>query len=83
MPHSVSSSESPAHDHDDEILPDAPATDAHSSITEDKAPTVQENQATGVRLEDMFSDEDNDEEFPASNAPEPQNEGTAPQAASE
>jgi DNA primase small subunit len=83
MPHSVSSTESPADDRDDEILPDAPTTDAHSSTTEDKAPTAPENQATGVRLEDMFSDEDNDEEFPASNAPEPQNEATAPQAASE
>jgi DNA primase small subunit len=83
MPHSVSSTASPAHDHDDEILPDAPGADAHSSTTEDKAPTACENQATGVRLEDMFSDEDNDEEFPVLNAPEAQNESTAPPAASE
>ncbi|KAH1955351.1 hypothetical protein KXV90_008715 [Aspergillus fumigatus] len=83
MPHSVSSAESSAHDHDDEILQDTPATDAHSSATEDEAPIALENQATGVRLEDMFSDEDNDEEIPASNAPDPQNEATAPQAASE
>lgn len=83
MPYSVSSAESSAHDHDDEILQDTPATDAHSSATEDEAPIALENQATGVRLEDMFSDEDNDEEFPASNAPDPQNEATAPQAASE
>lgn len=82
MPHSVSSADSPAHDHDDEVLPDAPAADADSSTTEDKAPAAPENQATGVRLEDMFSDEENDEEFPVSNGPEAHKGSTASAAAS-
>lgn len=55
MPHSVSSpAGSPGRGDDDEVLPDAPA------VTENGA-------AAGVKLEDLFNDDEN-EEFPASSA---------------
>lgn len=68
MPHSESPQGSPARDHDEEILPDAPTAEVS---TEDKVPAARENQTTGVRLEDMFSDSEDDEEFPTSSAPNP------------
>lgn len=51
MPHSVSPATSPSRD--DEELPDAPVESATES--------------GGVKLEDIFNDDD-DEEFPASSA---------------
>ena len=51
MPHSVSPAGSPSRD--DEELPDAPVENATEN--------------GGVKLEDMFNDDD-DEEFPASSA---------------
>lgn len=61
MPHSVSSNESPPPDRgDDEVLPDAPpAADNANAPEEQKA-------GANVRLEDLFADDDDDEEFPAS-----------------
>lgn len=59
MPHSVSSNDSASRDNgDDEILPDAPATD-NEALEEQKADT-------NIKLEDLFADDDDDDEFPAS-----------------
>lgn len=54
MPHSVSPAGSPSRN-DDEMLPDAP-----------DAPTDTSTTNGGVKLEEMFDDDD--EEFPASSA---------------
>lgn len=55
MPHSVSPGSRSHENGGDEVLPDAPAGQ-------------EEREGTGVKLEDMFND-DGDEEFPASSAP--------------
>lgn len=58
MPHSVSPGSRQHENGEDEVLPDAPAGQ-------------EEERGTGVKLEDMFDDdEDGDEEFPASSAPD-------------
>lgn len=46
-------------------MPDAPPTETASANQEDNA-------AAGVKLEDLFNDDD-DDEYPASSAPETQN----------
>lgn len=63
MPHSVASNDSAPRDNgDDEILPDAPATDNNETPEEQKADT-------NIKLEDLFADDDDDDdEFPASSA---------------
>lgn len=63
MPHSVASNDSSPRDNgDEEILPDAPATDNNEASEEQKA-------ETNVKLEDLFADDDDDDdEFPASSA---------------
>lgn len=64
MPHSVASNDSAPRDNgDDEILPDAPATDNNEAPEEQKADT-------NIKLEDLFADDDDDDddEFPASSA---------------
>lgn len=66
MPHSISSSDSPARAHDDEVLPDAPPQDAGKDETGETAPGNEADKTTGVRLEDMFDDDDEDDEFPSS-----------------
>ncbi|PWY87987.1 prim-pol domain-containing protein [Aspergillus sclerotioniger CBS 115572] len=73
MPHSVSSQDSSASRKDDELLPDAPPAEIAS-----------ENQAgasAGVKLEDLFNDDD-DDEFPASSAPDTKHvDSSAPEPA--
>lgn len=67
MPHSESPEHAQPSDHDNEVLPDAAPTDPQSdSNGNDNATT---NQAGGVKLEDLFNDDD-DEEFPTSSAPD-------------
>lgn len=63
MPHSVTSNDSTLRDTgDEEILPDAPATDNNEASEEQKADT-------NIKLEDLFAnDDDDDDEFPASSA---------------
>ncbi|PYH40266.1 DNA primase subunit PRI1 [Aspergillus saccharolyticus JOP 1030-1] len=65
MPHSVSSQGSAAERKDEEVLPDAPAAETTS---EDRA-NAPDNAAAGMKLEDLFNDDDEDEEYPASSAP--------------
>ena len=63
MPHSVGSNEPvPQNNGDDEILPDAPA-----GTENNEAPEAQKAD-TNMKLEDLFADDDDDEEFPASSA---------------
>lgn len=62
MPHSVSSQDSSANRKDDELLPDAPPAETASENQEAGA-------SAGVKLEDLFNDDD-DDEFPASSAPD-------------
>lgn len=55
-------------DNDNEVLPDAAPADPAPDATEtDNATST--NAPGGVKLEDMFNDDD-DEEFPASSAPD-------------
>ncbi|KAL4938014.1 hypothetical protein BDV06DRAFT_226428, partial [Aspergillus oleicola] len=72
MPHSVASEGSNDPHKDDEVLPDAPATPNGDAA---------EKATTGVKLEDMFNDDDEDDnEFPASSAPaEQKSEPAKPQ----
>ncbi|KAL2835044.1 hypothetical protein BDW59DRAFT_137013 [Aspergillus cavernicola] len=64
MPHSVASEDSPASHKDDEVLPDAP------NAAEKNGDDVAEKATAGVKLEDMFNDEDDDDdEFPTSSTP--------------
>ncbi|KAI9925663.1 hypothetical protein ASPWEDRAFT_41789 [Aspergillus wentii DTO 134E9] len=60
MPHSVSPGNSPSQRNDDEVMPDAPPTDS--------AAPAAENETSGVKLEDLFNDDD--DEYPASSAPD-------------
>ncbi|KAL4779412.1 hypothetical protein BJX76DRAFT_340819 [Aspergillus varians] len=70
MPHSVASEASATSHKDDEILPEAPpAADAPSDV-ENNEGDVAEKATAGVKLEDLFDDEDDDDnEFPTSSAP--------------
>jgi DNA primase small subunit len=63
MPHSVSSNDLPEQDGDD-ILPDAPPAEI-ASDSDKEEPDV-ENRKMGVKLEDMFSDDEEDQDFPHS-----------------
>lgn len=66
MPHSTSPEKSPHSENDNEVLPDAaPAEPASDTPKEDNDTPANEG---GVKLEDMFNDDD--EEFPASSAPD-------------
>lgn len=65
MPHSESPEKSP-HENDDEILPDAASADPRLDAGE--ANDTSANDDRRVKLEDMFHDDD--EEFPASSAPD-------------
>ncbi|GMF76098.1 unnamed protein product [Aspergillus oryzae] len=76
MPHSVSPGESPSHRNDEEVLPDAPPTDATPSGPEEKESEATEND-TKDRLADLLFDDDDDDEFPASSAPDTKNENPA------
>lgn len=69
MPHSVSPGSRSQENGEDEILPDAPAGQ-------------EEREGTGVKLEDMFNDDDDgDDEFPASSVPDRTKvEGSSPPA---
>ncbi|BCS22269.1 DNA primase subunit PRI1 [Aspergillus puulaauensis] len=77
MPHSIASEGSNASHKDDEVLPDAPPA-ADSPNPGENSGNGTEKATTGVKLEDLFDDEeDDDNEFPASNAPaETKNEST-------
>lgn len=57
MPHSVSPESRLQENGEDEILPDAPPSNGQ-----------EEKEGTGVKLEDMFGDDD--DEYPASSAPD-------------
>lgn len=64
MPHFVSSNDpTPRDNDDDEVLPDAPAAEAENNETAGEQKTE-----TGIKLEDLFAGEE-DDEFPASSAP--------------
>lgn len=77
MPHSIASEGSNASHKDDEVLPDAPPA-ADSPNPGENSGDGTEKATTGVKLEDLFDEEeDDDNEFPASNAPaETKNEST-------
>ncbi|KAI9370137.1 hypothetical protein BJX61DRAFT_516443 [Aspergillus egyptiacus] len=69
MPHSVSPEKSPASRNEGEVLPDAPALSAAPDSTEATRDDASATKATGgVKVEDLFGDDD-DDEFPASSAP--------------
>lgn len=69
MPHSVTSEGSNACNKDDEVLPDAPPA-AESPNPGENSGDGTEKATNGVKLEDLFDDEDDDDnEFPASSAP--------------
>lgn len=69
MPHSVTSEGSNASHKDDEVLPDAPPA-ADSPKPGENSGDDTEKATTGVKLEDLFDDEDDDDnEFPTSSAP--------------
>lgn len=72
MPHSTSP-EKTVHDNDDEVLPDAPPADPQSDAKDDNGTSA--NPAGRVKLEEMFNDDD--DEFPASSAPD-MKMGTSP-----
>lgn len=62
MPHSVTSNDSAPRDNgDDEILPDAPAPEINEASEEQRTDT-------NIKLEDLFAEDDDDDEFPASSA---------------
>ena len=74
MPHSVSSEEKPRMD--EEVLPDAPAAESgegEKSGESDSSKPVEDGSANqqvdGIKLEDLFND-DVDDEFPVSSAAE-------------
>ncbi|KAL5337344.1 hypothetical protein BJX70DRAFT_370147 [Aspergillus crustosus] len=71
MPHSVTSEGSPALQKDDEALPDAPPIeDSADSAMNDDSSSAAEKATAGVKLEDLFdNDDDDDNEFPTSSAP--------------
>lgn len=69
MPHSVLLSESPAPARDDEVLPDAPLEEPANAPQDEPADVAQGNGAertTSTKLEDLFADDDDDDEFPSS-----------------
>jgi DNA primase small subunit len=69
MPHSVASGGSPASHKDEELLPDAPTGNTADASELNGEDNIAEKTA-GVKLEDLFNDEDDDDnEFPASSAP--------------
>jgi DNA primase small subunit len=71
MPHSVSSNDFAPHNNDEEILPDAPSAPENESVTDEQNGQPNQNAEGNVKLEDLFAgDEDDDEEFPASSAPD-------------
>lgn len=67
MPHSEPSETTPPSDNDNEVLPDAPADNPPDTKESNDATST--NEAGGVKLEDMFNDDD-DDEFPAPSAPD-------------
>lgn len=71
MPHSVSPHLSPSREvEDSEVLPDAPASQQQEADAVEGSEAVEANKdPTGTKLEDMFNDDD-DDEFPASSAPD-------------
>ncbi|KAL2865860.1 DNA primase subunit PRI1 [Aspergillus lucknowensis] len=70
MPHSVASEGSSTSHKDDEVLPDAPSATANPGISVPHGEDTPEKETAGVKLEDLFNDEDDDDhEFPASSAP--------------
>lgn len=62
---------------DEEVLPDAPASDppaGEKSAESDSSKASEDDSANqqvdGIKLEDLFNDDGDDEEFPASSAVE-------------
>ena len=81
MPHSVSSNDSPKRVGEDDILPDAPPIEsANPAVQEEMGTGGTENVKAGVKLEDMFND-DEDDEFPASSAADAKTESSPPPGA--
>ncbi|KAL8732137.1 MAG: hypothetical protein Q9166_002884 [cf. Caloplaca sp. 2 TL-2023] len=72
MPHSVSPAELKDAVDEDSVIPDAPPAGLEASDTEEKDNlggsyvVVEDSSKANVKLEDLFDDEDEDEEFPSS-----------------
>lgn len=92
MPHSVSPEASPAAE--DSVLPDAPPEpisepDQDLSSSHGDTPTPSNGNAVDgsvkpvpkedIKLEDLFDDDEEDEEFPSSSAPDVKMESSPPQ----
>lgn len=67
MPHSTSPKKSPSDENDGDMLPDAPPAESEPKPQEDNGTSG--NETAGVKLEDLFNDDD-DDEYPTSSAPE-------------
>lgn len=73
MPHSISGNSSPRREGEDDVLPDAPPAETSNDRTQGESEGERaEDAKAGVPLQDLFSDDD-DEEFPASSAPDNKN----------
>ncbi|KAL8675913.1 MAG: hypothetical protein Q9224_007352, partial [Gallowayella concinna] len=72
MPHSISPAESPASIDEDSTLPDAPPANLDKAEADNKDHlsgsniVVQGPSKENVKLEDLFDDDEEDEEFPSS-----------------
>ncbi|KAB8228393.1 hypothetical protein BDV23DRAFT_185266 [Aspergillus alliaceus] len=78
MPHSVPpGGESPRYRNDDEVLPDASPADATPNVPEDKEPELPEDDTTKDKLADLLFDDDDEDEYPISSAPDTKNEDSA------
>lgn len=78
MPHSVSGNSSPSREVEDEVLPDAPPAETSNGAVQEGGSETEhaEDVKSGVQLQDLFND-DEDDEFPASSAPDNKN-GNSP-----
>lgn len=82
MPHSVSGSASPPTEEDNSSLPDAPSPHASEQDSQTKDGIGKnDNIKIDIKLEDIFNDEDDeDEEFPSSEATKGKMESSPPAA---